>query len=466
MYERIVSIRRTHYFFYETAISLALLVAINLIFLPGKPAFQGVNPSPYWIIILAISTRYGRSGALFAGSLTAAVFLAQHIALGGMDAIYDDLWILRYPILFILIGFMVGEVKTAFILREDYLTQRVQELQNENEKLLKENEIVKEAHRVLTAHVATRQNTITILNEITARLKSYDEETIYTGILESFRDNLGAEECSFYICEGENLRLTHSLGWKEYYRRPNTFPLGKGIVGIAAKTSHTVSVKDYVLKKRTQEEDPPDILGDSLLAIPVLGLENRLFGVASIEKLPLLKLTDTTIQTAKVVCELAASSLNNASAFRNMEERQIRDSRFDLFKHHYFLARVREEFLRSTNYMIPLSAMAFRWSKLKGLSDPLQAPLIHSVITVLKSRLRAFDVLALGPNEQIPLVILLATTSGPQAEDIKTKMIMHLNEYGLVNSITDEPIENTITVSAYNPHTMSSAEDLLHPLWI
>ncbi len=464
MYERIVRIGRTNYFIYETLVGLVLLLTINLVLLPGKPAFEGVNPNPLWIIVLAIPIRYGRRGAIFAGIASAAVFLSQYIWMRGLDAIYDDLWILRFPIMFVLIGFILGEVKTVFMLREDYLTSRVEELQNENERLSKENEIVKEAHSILTANVATKQDTITILNEITARLKSYDADVIYKGILEGFRDDLGAEECSFYVAEGDDLRLHCSIGWKDYQRRPDQYKIGQGLIGASAKALQVMSIKDFIFRKRLREHEETDIMGDTILAIPVVGIDDRLYGVASIESMPLMKLTDTTVQTARVVCELAASSLNNAYAFKAMEEIQIRDRRFNVYRYHYFLARANEEFLRSTNYMLPLSAMAFKWPRLKGLSDASQAPLIESIITVLKARLRAFDVLAVGPDEKTPLVLLLATTSGPQAEDIKQKMIAHIKEYELSGVLAEGPIEETIVTAAYNPHTMSGADDLLKAL--
>ncbi|MFA4873960.1 MAG: hypothetical protein WC690_01315, partial [bacterium] len=263
MYERIVRISRTKFFIHETIVGLALLVAINLFFLPGKPAFEGVDPNPIWIIVLAISVRYGRNGAIFAGIASAAVFLGHYILLLGMDAIYDDLWLLRFPILFILVGFILGEVKTVFILREDYLTLRAEELQNENEKLTKENEIIKEAHRILTSNVATKQDTITILNEITARLKSFDADAVYNGVLESFRDNLGAEECSFYVSEGDRLKLQYSIGWKDYHRRPDSYGIGQGLIGLSAKAMHAITIKDFVFKKHVREDAESDIMGDT-----------------------------------------------------------------------------------------------------------------------------------------------------------------------------------------------------------
>lgn len=60
--------------------------------------------------------------------------------------------------------------------------------------------------------------------------------------------------------------------------------------------------------------------------------------------MPFLSLTESSIQTAKVICELAASSLNNAYVFLDMKEKQIRDDEYGIFKYHYFLSRANEEF--------------------------------------------------------------------------------------------------------------------------
>ncbi|MFH1830230.1 MAG: GAF domain-containing protein [Pseudomonadota bacterium] len=461
MYDRIIRIQRTKFYIAETIVGLLILVGINIFLLPGKPAFEGINPNPLWIIVLAMAARYGRNGAIFGSIATSMVFLAHYIFTGGVDAIYDDLWLLRYPFLFILVGFIIGEVRTVFILREDYLTTRVEELQNLNDKLTKEIDIVKEAHKDLTVNVATKQDTITILNEITARLKSYEPDVVYEGILTSLQENLGAEECSFYVKEGNTLKMVYNRGWKEYYRQRESFAVGHGLVGIAAELRHAVTVKDLVLKKHVMEKIQPDMLGDSVMAIPVVGLEEMVFGVASVERIPLLKLTESTIQTATIVCEIAASSLNNAYAFRNMEAKQIRDAKYDIYKYHYFVTRIKEEFLRTCSYMIPLSAIAFKWPKLGNLDDEEKSALIQSIITLLKARMRAFDVLAKGPDIRAPLVMLLSTTSAPQAEDMKQKIIEHMRKYKLVSAVTDDPIENSIIVASYNPHTMSDAQDMI-----
>lgn len=464
MFDRIVLVQRTRLYLPETIVGLSVLVAVNLLFVPGAPAFAGISPNPFWIVVLAIPLRYGRNGALFSGIGSAAVFLGLYAASVGWYGLYDDLWVLRFPILFMLIGFILGEVKTVFILREDYLASRLSELENQNEQLLHENEIVKEAHRILTVEVATKQDTITVLNEISDRFESYDPEVIFKGIVTSFCDNLGAEEASFYRAEGERLQLVTSSGWKEYHARPDVYAFGQGLLGVAAKRRKTLSVKDAVLGKRLSDDIETDMLGDSLLAVPVIGLEQRVYGVASIEKMPLFKFTEMTVQTAKVICSLAASALNNALAFTGMEEKQLRDASLDIFKYFYFLLRLDEELLRSSSYMIPLSAMSFEWPRLSGLSGEEKQTIAKSIIAIVRGKLRAFDVLAQGPNAAFPFVLLLATTSGVQAEEIRKRIVCDLAEYGFAQKVSDMPPENTIRIAAYNPNNLSSAEGMLAAL--
>ena len=105
MYDRIVRVKRTKLFFVETIIGLGILFAINYFFIPDRPAFEGISPNPLWIVILAISARYGRNGALFSSLAASALFMAHYTVVYGFDIFYEDWWLLRFPFLFFLIGF-------------------------------------------------------------------------------------------------------------------------------------------------------------------------------------------------------------------------------------------------------------------------------------------------------------------------------------------------------------------------
>lgn len=460
MADRITKIRQSNLFIVETILGLMCAAAINAYFFPKSPAFANINPNPLWIIVIGIAARYGRKGALFAGFATAALFVGYYLVLSGIDAFYDDAWLLVGPFLFILIGFLIGEVKTAFILREDYLTTRVTELENLNTNLTHENEIVKQAHRDLSGNVATNQDTITTLNEIMTKIKSTSPDDIIRGLLEGIEGHLGANECSFYAFEGNLLTLKKSIGWKDYYRRPETYERGQGLIGLALKEKKVFSIKD-TLSNKSSPRVTTDFVGDSMIAIPVEDAADVLYGVASIEKIPFEKLTDATIQTAKIFASLTASALSSAYNLMALERKQIKDEHFGTYKYHFFISRLEEEFKRSRSYMLPLSIIYFRWPSLMSLDEKKRVVVLESISQLIKTHLREFDILSTGPSPSAPFILLMATTSRPQAEELKGKITQRLKEYSFDKILSNADAGNSIEIIDYNPNKMSSYKDML-----
>lgn len=461
MYDRIVEAKRSNFFFVETIFVLTLLLAINTIFFPNLPAFKGIDPNPLWIVVIMIPARYGRNAGLFASTMASAFFLSFYAAKFGIDIFFEEPMMLRYPFLFFLVGFLLGEIKHVFILRTDYLTNRLTEVQNLNDKLAEENELIKDAHKHLSQEMATRQDSLSFLYQITSKFDVANFADIYKSLLDSLISHLGVEECSLYEREGNILVLREKRGWQDYHRRPESIEIGNGLVGIAAKTLNTKSIKDFVLRREMPSESAGDVLGDSVLAIPIVGPYNKLYGVVSVEKMPLLKMTDSSIQTARIICELAATSMKNANVLKSMQESQIENPELGLFKYHYFLNRLDAEMLRSLNYMLPLSVVACHWPVLARREQERQAALLRSIANLIKSKLRAFDVLATGPIPEVPLVLLLATTAKGQAEELKARILEKVEEYNLGNLLTESSLDESIRVQDYNPHTMSTSHDML-----
>jgi hypothetical protein len=111
--------------------------------------------------------------------------------------------------------------------------------------------------------------------------------------------------------------------------------------------------------------------------------------------------------------------------------------------------------------MLPLSMIAFKTPMLNELPDDRKKIILESIIELISLNTRAFDVLAKGPIREIPLIVLLATTSGPQADGLKEKLIKKIKEYKFDKSIAKGKLEDAIIVSSYNPNAMSKSADLL-----
>jgi len=259
--------------------------------------------------------------------------------------------------------------------------------------------------------------------------------------LNSFNRYIGAEEASFYLFENNALKLMTEFGWKDYHRRPERYELGKGLIGRAAAKMKTCRIKEIVFGETLSNNEISDMAGDSLLAVPVLDQSNKLFGVASIEKISLLKMTETTIQTAKIICELAAQSLNYIDNINRLKNKQIKDEATGLYHYNYFLIRVEEEIKRSKAYKLPLAIVEFKWP---GLTEP---SMLRSTIAIIKVSLRELDVLAIGPNADIPLILILPTTNKDDASLVTKKIIERLDSYGLSHMISEKDLKDTITVT-------------------
>ena len=98
---------------------------------------------------------------------------------------------------------------------------------------------------------------------------------------------------------------------------------------------------------------------------------------------------------------------------------------------------------------------------LSELPDDRKGIILKSIIELISLNTRAFDVLAEGPIKEVPLILLLATTSGPQADGLKEKLVKKIQEYKFDRSIAKGNLEEIIVVGSYNPNTMSKPADLL-----
>lgn len=303
MNDKILFMKRTKCFYAETLVCIVVFILANIIMWPSNPAFLGVDPHPYWIVVLAMAIRYGRPGALFSSLVCSTVFVGWLAGTFGIWIFIDNPLFLRFPFLFALAGFLIGEVKSGFNVREEMVLQKVQELTAINEQLSRNEEVISEAHRKISEDLALRQDTITILSKIVLRLEGCESIKIYEGILESFEEHLNAAECSIYELNGEELILKLTKGWKENCQRPRILSISHEMMGRSIRERRTISIKEYLSENLTGD------IGDMLLVIPVISKLGQIFALASIEKIPFSSFTSRMVHTASVICELAGERL-------------------------------------------------------------------------------------------------------------------------------------------------------------
>ena len=93
-------------------LGMALLVAINFLWFSGNLGFAGVNPHPFWLLVLPMAARYGFKGGMVSG-VAAGLTLLALTKLGHPKASFHffDSESLTLPVLFVTAGILLGEIR-------------------------------------------------------------------------------------------------------------------------------------------------------------------------------------------------------------------------------------------------------------------------------------------------------------------------------------------------------------------
>ena len=132
-----------------------------------------------------------------------------------------------------------------------------------------------------------------------------------------------------------------------------TFQLGEGIVGHAAKARRFVIVPDVRQDPRYIEES---LATRSELAVPIL-LAGSLLGVVDTESPTIGFFDDEDRRLVEAVAAYLAIALSNIAAQDNLREQAIHDPLTGLFNRHYFNSMIVAELSRSDRYDHVLTLM-------------------------------------------------------------------------------------------------------------
>ncbi|MCB9556590.1 MAG: hypothetical protein H6707_10835 [Deltaproteobacteria bacterium] len=200
---------KVHAHFAETLGLVGLLSALNMGLLPAQPGFFGIEPNPYWAVILLMAFRYGLRASLFAAAVCSTVYFALVYTHVGVVSPRDLLlWeYAKSPLLFLVVGILGGTLTQRHVdnlarsdERADALARQVDELQHGEAKLRDVN--VELANRVLGAN-----DTLPLLYKYAKKLNSVDVDHVLSAITELVQEVIKADDVCAYRLTGDGAEL-------------------------------------------------------------------------------------------------------------------------------------------------------------------------------------------------------------------------------------------------------------------
>lgn len=262
----------------EAVLLFLILLAVDYIFGNGN-RFAGLNPHPFWAVILLITVQYGVLEALVTAVLAGLFYFAGNVPEQSIvETSYEYYWrILQQPLLWLLATGLLGvirqhQINEATVLRSD-LDQSANELLNlQNAVALQQR-----AREQLEVRITEEQNGLLHAFKLAMNLQTEDPWEALLGINTLIESAIGAQKIAFYLLEPGKLnafRINPERGMEQFPSDLN---------------STTPVVREVMLKKQlvTVATQDGEVLlnGLGLMAAPIHDLKtNRTFGIIVIEE--------------------------------------------------------------------------------------------------------------------------------------------------------------------------------------
>ncbi len=411
----------------EGILGLAAIVVINLLWYRGDPGFIETRPHPFWLVILLIAIRYGFKGALWTSFLASATLLAFHKMTQPYMSVVDmiDVQRLTTPILFMVVGIIIGEIRE--VQKRRFLEQNVElnDLKRDFASLSERFNSLDKVKQELDTRIISQEHTLTTLYRAAEGLKSLEEENIYPAMLRLARDFISAESCSIYLLEGNMLhRVAYLNGDDTSKRIAAQAPPDEGIMGRAISTAETVSINTLIATEAFKGYVDSDIL----VSAPMINSKNQVLGLFNIQKIPFLKFNPQAVRLTALLADWGAAAVENARTFQETKDKNISDDITGAFTYEYFKARLNEEFARARRYHFPLTTMVIHVVDLQRFTEKVRKDVLMVLSMVFRNKLRKTDLLfhASAPDTYN---LLLTNTELDGAAVVKKLMLDEIHAF-------------------------------------
>jgi|GEM_PF-3755496 hypothetical protein len=300
---------RTHAYVWETLILVLFFAAINLGAFPAQPGFLGIEPNPYWIVVLLMAGRYGFRAGLFSSLLCSATFCTIVATKLNLLTI-RDLTLFAYaknPVLFITVGVIVGMLVQRLRDRQAKTEERLAALRQQHREIQQKQDELSDVNEELANRVINATDTLPILYKYAKKLNSLDHDEVYVALTELVVEIIKAERVSVYAFH-DDIALLHSRnGHRE---EGAAFPLN-----------------DYLRQKLLDERRPVSLrdLADAGVENPGLKLcgplgptNGDIDAILVVDELDFMRFNPAAIRLFEVVINWAADCLQRVGQYSEL----------------------------------------------------------------------------------------------------------------------------------------------------
>ena len=303
----------------EGAVMLAVLLAVDAV-VTGGARFEGIQPSPFGLVVLLVSAQYGLGQGAFVALLAIAARYGGHLPQQGFgqDSIVYLRQVATDPMLWLACALVVGSIASRLRARVAAAERTALHARQELSVTVTAASRLSASLAVLEGKVAGQLRTASSIYEA-ARDLGPDMPDVLSNAPALLRAATECTRCSIYLLKGDSLHLAASEGRRAddgLAERIGPGPLFEAVVGRRATLVASRTADAEVLARQ------------GILAAPIIAPGNgavpgAVLGMLKVEEIGFARLHLDTVANFQAVCAWVGTALMHAEAFV-----QARDERF------------------------------------------------------------------------------------------------------------------------------------------
>ncbi|MFX3623161.1 MAG: hypothetical protein ACE3JP_03710 [Ectobacillus sp.] len=391
----------------ETVIVFFMLFIIDL-FMAAD--FRDIQPSPFLLIILLFSLRYGWKIGLVAFIFTLGYYVVAEVMAGGDMLLFfynanESKWLLLY----FFIAAIAGTMSTAWRERYDDLHFENQELQDSLASVKKAADQLTATNEILENRLLQAETSVASVYQMMRALDQDNLEIVTNEAASVLSSYFQAEAFGIYHVDSSKraLRIKVRLG------NPESLPQTIFIDEAASFYERLFREKNVTVKRAGDAEAAPVIAGPI-----IIGGEIR--QVLIIQKIDFYHMTEHNIQLLYWLLRIISDSAEKAAKKAAATQRRKLYPETNIYYKKYFDEYVEIERQRYTQYGQPYSVFELQ-------IENVDHPLLVKISNVLSKHLREVDKVGLDLNEG-RFSFLLPGTEEKYVEVLKKRISAKLQE--------------------------------------
>ncbi len=309
----------------------AAALVIDFLLLKSGTRFIGIEPHPFWIIVLLVATQYGTNEGLIAALLASAALLIGNMPPHDIDQ--DNysylLSVARLPLLWIVSAVVLGEIRQRHVRERDRLIDEITAAQERGETIAAAYARLKELKENLELRVAGQLRSTIEAYRAAKEMEKLNPIDVLSGVQRLVTSIINPEKFSIYLINGNALESTVNHGWMEGDSYPTLIESSTPIYNAVIGRQQLLCVAN---------SDQERILGSQgVLAGPLVDPETgEVLGMLKVEKLGFLDLNLSTIETFRTLCEWIGLTLVNARRYQTAKSESLVNPDHNLMSYSYF----------------------------------------------------------------------------------------------------------------------------------